>query len=1198
MSELDKSNGHARLKSLELQGYKTFASRVDFEFSSAITAIVGPNGSGKSNIADAIRWVLGEQSYALLRGKKTEDMIYQGSESRARASMASAAITFDNSEGWLPIDFGEVTIARRAYRDGQNEYLLNGQRVRLRQVHELLSEVGLAQRTYTIIGQGLVDAVLSLRAEDRRRLFEEAAGIGLYRARREEAMRRLEATERNLERVQDILAELKPRLRSLEKQAKRAEEFEQVRKDLRESLRLWYGYHWSAAQRIVAASRQEAETQAAGREHVRQRQEETDGRLAEVRLEIDRLRADLHRASEDLSVLFTRREALGRRLAVAGERLRWTGERELAVMAEVEVAQEELGDASARLAAVEKEIADREQAQLSVEAEIEQLRHPEAWPEDDGLAAHARAEDLRNRLDHSLGELAATQARQDQAAESLSALDARIEGVDARLGEAAARFDRNSLEAEQASARREERRTSLETEVEAERTSQVAVLEARAELDRLRTEAGRLDQVVAARQAEADFLDKGGLDSWSLAEGLHAAGKRGELPGWIGRLLDVCSADHEHRTAIRAALGDFAQATLVSRPDDVEAVMRWLEADGRSGQAAALPRAVASPPPRLPCSLDNTTLGRASDLVQADSSHRPILEWLLASTWVVRDRDQARKTVGELPAGGRLVTLDGFVYYPSGAVLRRSRQDPPDSRRAAAALDQARSHASETHSRLAASESQLQEHSEALAQAQARREAAVADLLQAEREADQARVTAQTLQRDLDLLETQRRELRAERTRLETVISAAQEGIAGLETRRQRWIEELQAAELASDPQRAAAHVAQLEARREGLRLASEEAAVRMEDARERVAAAERTLQMLRERLEETRRSRDATHDEQSQADAELSALEAELAAAAASSAPMERALTSAEAQRSELESQENRLRSEIQASERRHSQSQIELARHEQELIGLRQRIEDDFGLVAFAYEDSTTGPVPLPLEGLVEELPQVDELPMEMESQVARLRLQMRRMGSVNVEAQREYLDVRQRVEFLTAQVDDLRSAETQVREVITELDALMEREFRKTFDAVAVSFRQAFSRLFGGGSARLSLTDPRDLTTTGIDIEARLPGRREQGLAMLSGGERSLTACALVFALLQVSPTPFCVLDEVDAMLDESNVIRFCDMLRELSGRTQFVVITHNRQTIQAAEIVYGVTMGTDSASKVMGLRLSEHEAATTG
>src|SRR5512137_314560 len=241
-----------RLKSLELHGYKTFASRVAFEYPAEITAIVGPNGSGKSNIADALRWVLGEQSYSLLRGKKTDDMIFYGSEQRARASMASATITFDNSDGWLPIDFSEVAITRRAYRDGQNEYLLNGQRVRLKDVSELLAQSGLAERTYTIIGQGLVDAALALKAEERRRLFEEAAGIGLHRSRREEALRRLDTTKRNLERVQDILAELKPRLSSLERQAQKAQEYEQVRADLRMLLRDWYGYHWHRTQKDVA----------------------------------------------------------------------------------------------------------------------------------------------------------------------------------------------------------------------------------------------------------------------------------------------------------------------------------------------------------------------------------------------------------------------------------------------------------------------------------------------------------------------------------------------------------------------------------------------------------------------------------------------------------------------------------------------------------------------------------------------------------------------------------------------------------------------------------------------------------------------------------------------------------------------------------------------------------------------------------
>ncbi len=239
----------SRLKSLELHGYKTFANRTYFGFAETVTAIVGPNGSGKSNIADSLRWVLGEQSYSLLRGRKTEDMIFAGSESRSRAGMASATITFDNSDGWLPIDFSEVAITRRAYRDGQNEYLINGQRVRLKNVSEMLAESGLAERTYTVIGQGLVDVALSLKADERRRLFEEAAGIGLHRSRREEALRRLDATRRNLERVEDILAELKPRLSSLERQARRAQEYEQVRVDLQVLLREWYGYHWHEAQK-------------------------------------------------------------------------------------------------------------------------------------------------------------------------------------------------------------------------------------------------------------------------------------------------------------------------------------------------------------------------------------------------------------------------------------------------------------------------------------------------------------------------------------------------------------------------------------------------------------------------------------------------------------------------------------------------------------------------------------------------------------------------------------------------------------------------------------------------------------------------------------------------------------------------------------------------------------------------------------
>ncbi|MGH2522446.1 MAG: hypothetical protein ACRDH2_08075, partial [Anaerolineales bacterium] len=304
---------------------------------------------------------------------------------------------------------------------------------------------------------------------------------------------------------------------------------------------------------------------------------------------------------------------------------------------------------------------------------------------------------------------------------------------------------------------------------------------------------------------------------------------------------------------------------------------------------------------------------------------------------------------------------------------------------------------------------------------------------------------------------------------------------------------------------------------------------------------------------------------------------------------PAESQLAGLEAEQGQVESGDSEARAGLHAAERQNAQAQLEHARKTEELEALRRRIEEDFGLVELDYGDSASGPTPLPLYPVVERLESVEALPEGMEEQLNRKRGQLRRMGLINPEAEREYLEVKERHEFLTTQVADLQAAQGQLREVIAEMDVLMERDFRKTFDAVANEFRETFSRLFGGGTAKLILTDPEHLATSGVDIQARLPGRRPQSLAMLSGGERSLAACALIFALLRVSPTPFCVLDEVDAMLDEANVSRYRDMLRELSEKTQFIIITHNRNTVQVADTVYGVTIGADSASQVIGLKL---------
>jgi chromosome segregation protein len=372
----------------------------------------------------------------------------------------------------------------------------------------------------------------------------------------------------------------------------------------------------------------------------------------------------------------------------------------------------------------------------------------------------------------------------------------------------------------------------------------------------------------------------------------------------------------------------------------------------------------------------------------------------------------------------------------------------------------------------------------------------------------------------------------------------------------------------------------------------------RLTDLSEQLQEVEADHEFKASRLDSIQRELSETSEEIAQGEESRSALENQITEAREKIEPEEKALRESEEIRTSLETEEMQNRAGLQNAEREHSRAQIHLARRQEELVSLQRRIEDDFGLVTFDFENGVMGQDPLPFEGLVEHLPRVEEVAEETESQVNRLRNQLRRLGAVNPSAKIEYDEVRNRVDFLTTQTEDSHKAEEQIQNVIAELDLLMEREFRKTFDAVAIEFQHAFTHLFGGGSARLGLTNSEDLTQTGIDIEARLPGRREQGLAMLSGGERSLTASALIFALMKVSPTPFCVLDEVDAMLDDVNVVRFREMLQDLSKNTQFVVITHNRMTVQVAEVVYGVTMGSDSASQIISLRLEDAEKVLAG
>ncbi len=1191
-----------RLKTLELQGYKTFASKTTFEFAGGITAIVGPNGSGKSNIADSLRWVLGEQSYALLRGKKTEDMIFNGSEHRPRASMASAHIVFDNTTNWLPVDFTEVGMTRRAYRDGHNEYLLNDQHVRLRDLNELLAASGLSERTYTILGQGLVDASLALKAEDRRRLFEEAAGVGLYRVRREDALKRLENTTRNLERVLDIMSELEPRLRSLERQAKRAIEYIRAQADLKVTLREWYGYHWHHAQKELTDAREVVKAQEARVREAREIHAKAQVEYNTFRERLTGLRSQLNAWHRQSAELHNQREEVSRGLAVLEERQRSLISSQSSVLADKNRTSDEEQIARERLAEAEQEFArlqtEYEEAQNQFAVAQQALQTQQA----DRTSVEEQLRSARLEIEKWSAQRAESQARLDE-------LKSRLENLQSRLENA-----NKSIESAETSARQAEEKHTQASQVQEEaearlREAETQFREKKQEVERLenerRNKAEERAQQLAQHtrlKAQLEVLEQAEHSLAGYAEGarfLLDAARQARLKGARGALSTSLDVPAELEVAVAAALGDTLDAILLAA-DEIEEALQLLESDG-AGRAVLLPLENRSRP-TITNSNDENSLGVASELVHAPEDLRGAVRLMLGQTLIVRDRATAQRLLEDLPTHARVVTLRGEVFRGDGLIIAGKSASPGGS-----ALSRPRQKRELTES-LAGLSTQIESLNREVDSLSTQLADAQRELTQADEVARQTRVSldeAQANERQAGLeSESARRQLEWQKSQHNQLTADIDEATSLRENIIQAQSEfENQTIKVREDVQVLSEQLKamdlvelQNQASYWSTRVAVVERAVadansRKEEREKEVARFDSRRFELTTRLQEAETSLSGLDTEKSSLRERESQLNLQIEELHVDIDPAEKDLESAEQEETRLQDAEANAQRALATAERLAGQTQLEQLRKLEGLDNLRQKITDDFGLVMFDYAEDVAGPVPLPFEGMVEELPVVTEVSPDLESQLAQQRTRLRRMGAINPEAKQEFDQESERYTFMRTQVDDLQKAAEDLKHVIAELDELTRQEFSKTFDAVDKQFRAMFTRLFGGGSARLSLTDPDNLVETGIEIEARLPGRREQGLALLSGGERSLTAVALVFALIKVSPTPVCVMDEVDAMLDEANVGRFRDLLQELSKDTQFIVITHNRNTVQAADVIYGITMGRDSASQVISLRLDQ-------
>jgi chromosome segregation protein len=1187
-----------RLKSLELQGYKTFASRTVFEFASGITAIVGPNGSGKSNIADSLRWVLGEQSYTLLRGKKTEDMIFSGSEHRARAGMAQATITFDNTEQWLPVDFSEVALSRTAHRDGHNDYLINAQHVRLREMNELLAQAGLSERTYTILGQGLVDASLALKADDRRRLFEEAAGVGLYRARRDDALKRLENTERNLERVLDIMAELEPRIKSLERQAKRAIDFARAQADMKIVLREWYGFHWHRAQRDLTDVRETVRGQEVRVNEARVIYEKTQIEYASFRERLSGLRTQLNGWHRQSAELHNQRESISRELAVLEERRRALTNTQASVLSDQEHATDELhlandryGEAGQEAARIQSEYEEAKTQLVNAQNSL-QTRQSERASLEEQLAI------TRSQIESLSQQRAENNARLDELKSRLESQTQKIEQTKISIANGGSLFAKAKSQFETARTAREKANLALQ---EAEEK----VFSKKNEADRIERERrAALEQRTKEEsdhsrlKAQLEVLEQSEQSLAGYAEGarylLDAARKLTGMRGAFSAALDVPA---EFEIAIAAALGDTLDTVLLDA-SQLEDALSLLESDD-AGRAVLLPL-----DDRKNLSLDNPNdidcIGVASELINTPDDLRGAVRLMLGQTLIARDRNSARRLIQDLPTHARVVTLRGEVFRGDGLVIAGKTASsstlsrPRQKREFESALSGLIARLAESNNLVERLSNQLADVGHELAQAESDAREARVRLGECQETEQQAGLESESTQRQLEWQKSQLTQLEAEAQESASIqqkIIKSQAEVENHSTEAQSQSKEINVRliEMAVDElqEQVSYWSTRAAVAEQGVAGAN---AKKEERAKEIMRLDSRRVE-LASRLQEAEDSLHGLDNEKTRLREGETSLHGQIEEMRVLIEPAEKDLETAEQEEIRLQESETNAQRIFANTERSYGQVQLEQMRKQETLDNLHQKITDDFGLVMFDYAEDVSGPVPLPLDGMVEQLPVVTELAPELEEQLTHHRAQLRRMGPINPDAKVEYDQERERYTFMKTQVEDLRKAEVDLKQVVAELDEITEREFIRTFDAVDKQFRETFVRLFGGGSARLALTDPENLVDTGIEIEARLPGRREQGLALLSGGERSLTAIALVFALLKVSPTPVCVMDEVDAMLDEANVGRFRDLLVDLSKDTQFIIITHNRNTVQAADVIYGVTMGRDSASQIISLRLDQ-------
>ena len=1183
-----------RLKKLYIHGFKSFADRVEMTFEHGVTGVVGPNGCGKSNISDAVRWVLGEQSARQLRGSRMEDVIFNGTEKRRRMAYCEVTLTFDNEDHSLPSDYTEVAVTRRVFRTGESEYLLNGAACRLKDVVDLFRDTGIGRDGYSIVGQGRVGEILSQKSEDRRQVFEEAAGIVKYKARKSEAEKRLDNTEQNLSRIADIISELESRLEPLRLQSEDARKYlamreEQKGLDLNVFLIRSERYQEKIAELRLTAenmretlAQNEREQQALNerRESVQNQLSEREERAAELRESLQALIQEVEAQEGQANVLRERLAASRREQARVEDEKRAAEEGETGMRRRIETLEGEIAREGEAVAA-------REERQAALDRALEEAEAAAARLE-------TEAEDAKERVIRFMNDMGDVKSEQARLTALGEAIDRQLTSLSAGAEEDSRVTADLTRAVEDAEGVWDEENDRLKALNEAAREISERTRRAGEEYERLTAESQKLLSIKQELGSRLKLLTEMQRDyegyNLSVKQVLMEAERRGGA-GVHGVVASILHAPQRLERALDMVLGGTLQNVVVDRDEDAKAMIEYLKRN-RYGRATFLPissirgrtldmgeRRVLSMP---------GCVGLASEMVTYDPIYRGIVENLLGRTVIAEDLNSgiAIQRAGRYQF--RLVTLDGDVMHSGGSMTGGSVQSRMTSLLSREReITESAENMKKLTEKLAQAQNQLKKGEEERAALKRERAQLFDDVHQQEiavtraedhlarareelnghtgRAARVNEARAQLAEQKAEILsqldalgqrrETTEDEGEALRKKAQALQTSLSEKRAALNAQRQETGDARVALATAKRGFEALKQdLSRLNAQKGDAARALAEAAESLRALACRLKADEEALTTEEGRLELARRGLNGAREDFQRADESRLKAQTEL---------------------KEISESAERLRVATEEFTDRSHRAEMALSRAENDLEQMTARIWEDYQLT---YEGA-------------EPFRDPDFKLAESEKRLNTLRAAIRAMGPVNVSAMDEYRETSERYRELSAQRDDLERAKNDLMGIISELTGKMETQFRAQFEQLDVYFRQTFTELFGGGRAELRLEDPKDALNTGIEIVAQPPGKKLQMLSLLSGGERALTAIAILFAMLKLKPTPFCILDEIEAALDDANIDNFAEYLQTYSNKTQFVVVTHRKGTMSRCDALYGVAMEEKGVSKLVSVKLAD-------